>query len=459
MADLSDGDSLRRSATDHLWMPNADWVDLAESGGPPIAVQGSGIRVTDLEGRSWIDVNGGFMSVNVGHGRSEIADAAHEQMLRLGFAPPGTVSEATIKVADKLAQITPGSLSRTFLVSGGSEANETALKIARAYHARRGEPGRYKVVSRRGSYHGATEGVRWLGSTTTTLSESDGPLVQGLLHAPSPNPYRCELGGETASECAVLCAEAVERLIVVNDPATVSAVIAEPIAARECVVPGDEYWPMLRETCDKYGVVLIADEVVTGFGRTGKMFALEHWGVVPDIMTFAKGIVSSYLPFGAAIATDEIADAFTGKDNYLRHVFTASGHPVTSAAALKNIEIIEDEGLVANAREVGAYFKEQLQGLMSDHPVIGDVRGSGLLLGLEIVSDRKTKENFDPELGVSASLSAKIQKQGLWYRAGQGTMNLGPPLCITKAEVDEIVHALDLAFWELEGELEIPSAV
>jgi adenosylmethionine-8-amino-7-oxononanoate aminotransferase len=440
-------------------MPNADWVNLAETGGPPITVEGSGIRVTDLEGRSWIDVNGGFMSVNVGHGRSEIADAVHEQMLKLSFAPPGTVSEATIRVADKLAEITPGSLSRSFLVSGGSEANETALKIARGYHVRRGEPGRHKVVSRRGSYHGATGGVRWLGSTTTALSESDGPLVKGLLYAPSPNPYRCELGGETPSECAVLCAEAVEQLILYNDPATVSAVIAEPIASRECVVPGDEYWPMLRETCDRYGVVLIADEVITGFGRTGKMFALEHWGVVPDIMTVAKGIVSSYLPFGAAIATAEIADVFGGKDNYLRHVFTASGHPVSSAAALKNIEILEDEGLVANAATVGAYFKEQLQGLMTDHPVIGDVRGSGLLLGLELVSDRKTKENFDPELGVPASLSAKVQKQGLWYRAGEGTMNFGPPLCITKAEVNEIVHAVDLAFWELEGELKIPSAV
>ena len=358
MAIVSGTDSLRKSANKHLWMSDRDWVETAEEGGPPIMVEGSGIRVTDSEGRSWIDVNGGYISVGVDHGRSEIAEAAQEQMLKLALAPPGTAAEATVRLAEKLAQITPGSLTRVFPVSGGSEANETALKIARSYHLRRGEPGRHKVVSRKRSYHGATGGVQWLGTSTPSLREGGKPTQMGLVHAPQPDPYRCELGGQTASECAVLCAEAVEQLIAANDPKTVSAVIAEPVAARGCMVPGDEYWPMLREICDRHGVVLIADEVITGFGRTGKMFALDHWDVVPDIMTLAKGIISSYLPFGAAVVREEIADLFGGKDNYLRHVFTASGHPVCSAAALKNIEIIEDEGLVENSAEVGAYFRE-----------------------------------------------------------------------------------------------------
>ena len=216
---------------------------------------------------------------------------------------------------------------------------------------------------------------------------------------------------------------------------------------------------MLRDICDRYGVVLIADEVITGFGRTGKMFALEHWGVIPDIMTVAKGIISSYLPIGAAVVTDEIADLFAGKENALRHVFTASGHPVCSAAALKNIEIIETDGLVENSAEVGAYFKEQLHGLMADHPVIGDVRGLGLLLALELVSDRKTKERFDSEIGITAMLNESFKKHGLLYRAGSGTLGFGPPLCVTKDEVNEIVHAIDLSLWEIEGKLGIVGTV
>ena len=459
MVTVADADTLRKSANKHLWMPHRDWVEMAEEGGPPIMVEGNGIRVTDSEGKSWINVNGGYISVNVGFGRAEIAEAAYEQMLKLSFMPAGTTTAATVKLAEKVAEMSPGSLSRVFLVSGGSEANETALKIARAYHGRRGEPGRYKIISRKGSYHGATGGVQWLGTSTLEMRESDEPTQKGLLYAPQPNPYRCELGGETPAECAALCAEAVEQLIVANDPETVSAVIAEPVATRGCIVPGDAYWPALREICDRYGVVLIADEVITGFGRTGKMFGVEHWDVVPDIMTVAKGIISSYLPFGAAIVKEEIADAFVGKDNYLRHVFTASGHPVCSAAALKNIEIIEGEGLADNAAEVGAYFKEQLQGLMADHPVIGDVRGIGLLLAVELVSDRKTKEGFAPDLKVPEKLNEKFEKHGLLYRAGDGTLAFGPPLCITRGEVDEIVHVIDLSLWELEGELGIASTV
>ena len=452
-------DSLRRMANKHLWMANRDWTEMAEEGGPPIIVEGDGIRVTDSEGKSWIDVNGGYISVSTGHGRSEIADAAYEQMLKLSFAPPGTTTRATVELAAKVAEIAPGSLSRVFPVSGGSEANETALKIARAYHRHRGEPGRYKIVGRKGSYHGATGGVQWLGVSTSDHREGEEPTQTGLISAPQPDPYRCELGGSTPDECATLCAEAVEQLIVDNDPATVSAVIAEPVAAGGCIVPGAKYWPMLREICDRYGVVLVADEVITGFGRTGKMFALEHWGVIPDIMTVAKGIISSYLPFGAAVVTDEIADLFAGQEHPLRHVFTASGHPVCSAAALKNIEIIETERLVENSADVGAYFKEHLQGLMEDHPVIGDVRGLGLLLAVELVSDRQTKERFDSEIGIAAMLNESFKKHGLLYRAGSGTLGFGPPLCITKDEVNEIVHAIDLSLWELEGKLGIVSTV
>ena len=457
---MSRGEALRQASHKYLWMHNADWVQMAEEGGPPIIVEGNGIRVVDSEGRSWIDVNGGYLSVNVGYGRTEIAEAAYEQMLKTGYFPMGTTTAPTVELAQKLAAITPGSLSRVFPVSGGSEANETAVKIARAYHHRRGEPERYKIVSRRGSYHGATAGVLWLGSSPVAPREDYLPEYPGMLYAPQPNPYRCELGGETPSECAVLCAQAVEDIIVANDPDTVAAVIAEPIGIPTgAAVPGDEYWPMLRDICDRYGVVLIADEVICGFGRTGKMFAVEHWDVVPDIMTVAKGIVSSYLPLGATVVREEIADRFAGQDNYLNHVFTSAGHPVCAAAGLKNIEIIEGEGLVANAAEVGAYFKEQLEGLMVDHPIVGDVRGLGLLLAVELVSDRKSKAGFDKELKLNVRLTQKFKQHGLILRPGTEVITLGPPLCITRSDVDEIVHAIDLSLWELEGELGISTMV
>ena len=456
MTITADSEALRRASLRYLWMHNRDWTQMAEEGEPQIIEGGKGVRVTDSEGKSWIDVNGGYNSVNAGYGRDEIADAAYEQMVSLPYFPQGSATIPTAKLAAKLAQIAPGSLSRVFPVSGGSEANETALKIARAYYKRIGEPGRYKVISRVGSYHGMTAGVLWLGGSPYQPRHDYEPAYPGTLHAPQPNPYRSAVDGETASENAVRAAEAIERIIEAQGPKTVAAVIAEPVAIPQgAVVPAPEYWPMLRRICDKHGVLLIADEVICGFGRTGRMFAMEHWGVVPDIMTVAKGIVSSYLPMAAAIASAEIADAFAGEDNYLRHVITAAGHPVSAAASLRNIQIIEEEGLVQNAADVGAYFKEQLEGLAIDHPLVGDVRGIGLLLAVELVSDRKTKALFPPESKVPDRLNEKFKNRGLIFRVNSNILNIGPPLCITKSEVDEIVHAIDLSLWELEGEMGI----
>ena len=456
MVKVSEGDVLRDVSNRHLWLANNDWAEMAEEGEPLIIESGRGVRLTDSEGRSWIDVNAAFNSVNVGHGRVEIAEAAYRQMLKHSLPPPGTTSAPTVELAQKLAEITPGSLSRTFLVSGGSEANETALKIARAYHRRRGESGRYKVISRKGSYHGATAGVMWLGRTPALLKDFE-PMTPGMVYAPQPNPYRCELGGRDPSECAVFCAEAVEELILFHGPETVAAILAEPVTSSiGAAVPGDEYWPMLRDICDRYGVLLIDDEVICGFGRTGKMFATEHWGVVPDIMTIAKGMCSTYLPIGAAVVREETAGSFAGKGNTFKHVFTCSGHPVCAAAALKNIDIIEAEGMVQNAAEVGGYFKEQLEGLMVDHPIVGEVRGLGLLLALELVKDRDTREPFPEDDEVPKRLTAKLKDHGLLLNVmPSGTLSFGPPLCITRDEVDEIMHGVDLSLWELEGELGI----
>ena len=455
MAATHDTQAIRESSLRYQWMHNRDWTEMAEEGDPVVMVEGKGVRVTDSTGRTWLDAHGGYTSVHVGYGRDEISYAAYEQLKRVTFFPIGTTTEPVIRLCEKLAEITPGSLSRSYLASGGSEANETALKMVRAYHKRRGEHGRYKVISRKGSYHGTTFGTMWLGENATAFGLSDfEPSYPGVLHAPQPNPYRCERGGETPSECAVRCAEAVEELILMHGPDTVAAFIAEPVAQPPgAVVPGDEYWPMVRDICDRYGVVMIVDEIICGFGRTGKMFGIEHWGVEPDIMTVGKGIISSYLPLSATVVKKEIADHFGGQGNELMQAITASGHPVAAAAALKNIEIIEKEGMVQRSADTGAYLKGRLEGLMEDHPSVGDVRGLGLLTGVELVGDRETKESFPADLQVSSRLNAKFREHGLILQSDGLAITIGPPLCITRQEVDEIVTAVDASLGELESEL------
>lgn len=446
--------TLRDDALEYLWMHNRDWVQMAEQGEPLILDEAHGIRVTDTDGKTWIDCNGGYQSVNIGFGRTEIAEAARDQMMKLVYYPQGTTTEPLAKLVEKLAQLTPGDLERSWPVTGGSEANETAIKIARSYHRRMGDHGRYKIISRRGSYHGATGGVMWLGGTPSTDRSDYEPSPPGYIYGPQPNPYRCEFGGTTPSECAIRCAQAIEDLILFHGPKTIAAVIAEPISsAAGAAVPGDEYWPMLRQICDKYGVVLIADEVICGFGRTGKMFAMEHWNIVPDIMTVAKGIVSSYLPIASTIATRRICDAFAGEDNIFRQALTFGGHPVAAAAALKNIEILENENMVKNSAETGAYLLEQLRELQKEHSIIGDVRGIGLLVAAELVSDRDTKADFSPDLNVTARLDEKFREQGLLLRMNGQLLNISPPLCVTRSEIDEIVNGVDRALGSLESEL------
>ncbi len=444
-------ETLRKSALDHSFMLG-DWVQMAEEGGPQFIVEGKGIRVTDSDGKQWIDANSGYASVNVGYGRTEIADAVREQMLKLSYYPINTATEILSKLAEKLAQITPGSLERIWPVTGGSEANETATKIVRSYHRRKGEPGRYKVISRRRDYHGAIGQTLWMGAMRN-LSDYE-PGYPGMLYAPQPDPYRCPMGGKTRSECAIRCAQAVEDLILFNGPNTVAALIGAPISAEGAsVVPGDEYWPMVREICDKYGVLIIADEVVTGFGRTGKMFGIEHSGFIPDLMSVAKGLTSTYLPMGSVIATREVAEVFAGEENLFPQALTFGGHPVTAAAALKNIEIIERDKLVENSAKTGEYFLGQLKELKKEHKIIGEARGMGLLLGLELVSDQQTKERNWNDAEVGKKLVDRFRAHGLLLKTAGATISIGPALSITRSEVDEIVLALDRSFGEVEDEI------
>ena len=445
---------LQDSALEHLWVYLREPSDMAEKGEPVVYVSGEGVRVTDSEGNTSIDAMSGLWLKNVGYGRKEIADAAYEQMLKLTYMPMGTTTEPTIRLAEKIAEITPGDLSRSFFTSGGSEAVETAIKLTRAYFKRVGEPSRIKFISRRGSYHGATAGAMALGGSPLYPRGDYEPLMPGTFHVPQPNFYRCEYRSETPEECAERCVQAIEETIKFQGPETVAGVVAEPVSSpMGAVVPPDNYWPLLREVCDKYGVLLIADEVITGFGRTGKMFACEHWGVTPDIMTVAKGITSGYIPMGGAITRKNIADAFVGSQRVsFRHVITFGGHPVAAAAALRNIQIMEDEHLAENSARMGAYLLDGLNELKEKHQMIGVVRGLGLMCGMELVRDRETKEPYPAEAELGSRLTAGFQANGLILR-GSDNMNVAPPLCVTSGEIDEIISGMDKAFTQVGREL------
>ena len=445
---------LQDSALEHLWVYLREPSDMAEKGEPTVYVSGEGVRVTDAQGNTSIDAMSGLWLKNVGYGRKEIADAAYEQMLKLTYMPMGTTTEPTIRLAEKVAEITPGDLSRSFFTSGGSESIETAIKLARAYFKRVGEPGRIKFISRKDSYHGATAGAMALGGNHLYPRADYEPLMPGTFHAPQPNFYRCEFNSQTPEECGERHVKAIEDVIKFQGPETVAAVFAEPVSSpMGAVVPPDNYWPMLREVCDKYGVLLVADEVITGFGRTGKMFACEHWGVTPDMMTVAKGITSGYIPMGGTITRKEIADAFVGSQRVsFRHVITFGGHPVAAAAALRNIQIMEDEDLVGNSARMGAYLLDGLKELQEKHQMIGDVRGLGLMCGLELVRDRETKESYPAEAELGNRLTSGFQANGLHLR-GSDNMNVAPPLCVTSGEIDEIITIMDRVFTQVARDL------
>ena len=446
-------DEIRKMSLQYQWMHNADWTQMAETGEPLVMVKGEGVRVTDSTGKTWLDVHGGYTCVNLGYGRTEIAEVAYDQISKITYFPQGTTTVPVIKLCEKLAELTPGDITRSWPGSGGSEANETAIKMVRAYHNRRGESGRYKIISRKGSYHGTTGGVMWLGNNATDFSLSDfEPAVPGMVHVPHPNHYRDEYNSTTPSETAVRCAQAIEDAILMHDPKTVAAVIGEPGSPPGgAPVPAPEYWPMVRDICDKYGVLLIIDEVITGFGRTGKMFGIEHFGIEPDLMTMGKGVISSYLPLAVTSVSERVAEHFGSEPIW--HAVTSAGNPVAAAAALKTIEIIESENILENARVQGEYLKKGLKDLMKKHIIIGDVRGIGLLIGVELVADRETKQKFSRDINVAGRINKEFRNNGLILQSDGNVITVGPPLCVTQSDCDEIVNGIDASLEAIEQQL------
>ncbi len=444
---------LRQQALDHLWIHTRQWNELAEPGGLLIFERAEGVRLYDVEGREYIDAMSGLWVVNVGHGRRELAQVAYEQMQKLAYINTfAYASVPAVKLAAKLAEITPGDLNHVFFVNSGSEAVETALKMARQYHHLNGEPKRYKFIYRRGSYHGQTFGAMTVNGARYLDRTYFEPLVPGGVAVVNVDSYRYP-ENLTYEEHNVLCAQAVAEAIEQEGPQTVAAVIAEPISTSAGVhVPLPIYWQKLREICDRYGVLLIADEVINGFGRTGRWFGIEHFGVVPDIMTVAKGLGSGYVPVAAAIASRKVFERFKGERKHaFQHGITFGSHPVATAVALKNLEIIEEEGLVERAAEVGRYLGARLAGL-KEHPTVGDVRGVGLLWAVELVKDRRTKERFAESDEIGRRLTPKLLKRGVLTRAGE-IIQIAPPLTIEKADIDRVVGALDEAIGELEREI------
>jgi adenosylmethionine-8-amino-7-oxononanoate aminotransferase len=414
-----------------------------------------GIYVKDVDGNEYVDGISGMYFRNAGHGREEIARAVYEQLKNVSMNVYAGATPASIRLSAKLAELTPGSLNRTFFCQGGSEANESSLKMAQAYHVRTGGKGRYKIITRRGSYHGATYGTAWLGGHPGFPRTDYQPTDPRAVHVGQPNPYRCEYGGRTPEECAERCAQAIEDAILFQGPDSVSAVLGEPISQPlGGVVPHESYWPNVREICDKYGVLLIFDEVITGFGRLGTWFGADYVGVTPDIMSFAKGITSGYFPVGGTIARQEIAEAFDGgPEKTWSHMFTYSAHPGGAAAALANLEIVEREGLVENARLRGEQLMDRLLEMKDKHPMIGDVRGAGLIQGIEFVADRKTKAHFDPKMRVNARLTEKLIERGIWIRVPAFIIPLAPPLIITADQLDHLATAIDESLTAVEKEL------
>jgi len=410
----------------------------------PLIVGGEGAYFFDATGRMYLDFLSQLFNVNLGMGNRRVVEAVKKQVEEVNYTKNTFLNVPKILLAKRLAEVTGGDLVKTFFSNSGTEANEAAFKIARIY------TGRFKIISLWNAYHGSTYASMSAGGVAANRNPFE-PLAPGFFHIPPPYCYRCPFGLEYPG-CGVRCAKFLEETIKFQGPETVAAFIADPVVVAAGVLPPPkEYWPMIREICDRHGVLLILDEVIAGCGRTGKMFAYEHWGTVPDILTLAKGISNACVPLGATVMNGKIADFFNERKAFM-HGFTYSGHALACAAGLAAIDAYVEDGIPAHAAKVGRYLLDELKGVQDRHSSVGDVRGLGLIEGIEFVKDRETKEPLlpkDPDAPLEerpiAALSAGCMEDGLLIMPTMSgsTARIAPPLIITEEQVDKAVEILD----------------
>jgi len=428
---------------------------------PKLVVRGAGIRVWDASGREYVDAMAGLWCVNAGYGRDEIVDAMAAQARRLPYYHTfaGMANEPSARLAERLIGLAPGDMRKVFFGSSGSETNDTQVKIVRYYHNVLGKPEKKTIIARRGAYHGATLAGASMSGMPHMHDGFDLPM-EGVVHVKSPHFWRNAPPGMTERAFSQSLAEDLDACIRRLGPDTVAAFIAEPVqGAAGVITPPEGYFEAIVPVLREHDVLLIVDEVICGFGRLGAWWGSELYGLEPDLVSTAKGLTSGYVPMSACLISERVWTVLReGSSRYglFAHGYTYSGHPVAAAAALANLDVIEGEGLVENAARVGAHLQARLREAVSDHPLVGEVRGVGLIAGVELVADRATKERFDPALGVAKRLHALLMEEGLICRPVFDTLAFSPPLMVTESDVDEIVSTFSRGLDRLTEELGRP---
>jgi len=402
-----------------------------------------GVYLYDTNGKRYIDFSSQLMNVNIGHGDQRITEAVMRQMQKVSYVYPGMVTDARAELGKKLAEISPGNLTKSFFTLGGAEAVENGIKLARLY------TGRHKIVANYRSYHGATYGAMTVSGDPRRFP-MDSQQIPNVIRVENPYFYRCPWNSRTFEECGELALRNLEQVLQYENPDSIAAILMEGESGSSgCLKYPPFYLKRVKEICEKYGILFICDETMSGFGRTGKMFAVEHHGVTPDIMVGAKGLTSGYLPLGMVMVTDTIAKHFD--NNFLAIGLTYSAHAVACAAAIENIRILESEKMVENAAAMGTYLEQKVEELIEKHPSIGDFRNTGLLGCIELVKNRKTKEPVTPwnakpaDMEITNKMMASVKENGMFTFVRWNWIFIAPPLCVTKDQIDEGLEIISKA--------------
>ncbi|WP_182526218.1 aspartate aminotransferase family protein [Nocardioides dongkuii] len=449
----ADNDQLQQAARDHLWMHFTRHGSYQDAD-VPVIVRGEGAYIYDSTGKRYLDGLAGLFVSQLGHGRTDLAEAGAKQAAELAFMPLWSYAHpSAIELAAKVASYAPGDLNRVFFTSGGGEAVETAWKLAKNYFKLTGKPMKHKVISRAIAYHGTTQGALSI-TGLPLLKQQFEPLVPSTFRVPNTNVYRASestgglLDGSDPEAFGRWAADQIAVAIENEGPDTVAAVFLEPVQnAGGCFPPPPGYFQRVREICDEYDVLLVSDEVICAFGRLGHMFGAERYGYQPDMITCAKGITSGYAPLGAMIASDRLMEPFLAEGEMFAHGYTFGGHPVSTAVALRNLQVFEEEKVLENVRDNEATFRSTLERL-KDLPIVGDVRGEGYFYGIELVKDKATKETFtaeECERLLFGFVSKQLYAEGLYCRAddrGDPVVQLAPPLICGPEHFDEIEQIL-----------------